>query len=207
MKSKSHLRRTIIGRRDELLPQEIRRLSAAASSHLFALPEFKSARTVMFFVSFGSEIDTLPMIEKALSEGKTVAAPAADPASRTLTPRELRSLTADLAPGAHDIREPQARCRPVQLPEIDVVIAPAAVWGEDGYRVGYGGGYYDRFLASVPNATRIGLGLEAQVVRVVPHGPQDLPVDLLVTETGARRFRHREVRDDRKSPREGPDGE
>lgn len=206
MKSKSHLRRSAIARRDELSPHEIRRLSEAASSHLFALTEVRSARVVMFFVSFGSEIDTVPMIERALSEGRTVAAPAADPATRTLAPREVRNVAADLAPGAHGIREPQTHCRPVALGEIDAVIVPAVVWAEDGYRVGYGGGYYDRFLASVPNAVRIGLGMEIQVVGEVPHTPRDLPANMLVTETGVRRFR-RGNEDERRGADGGPYGE
>ncbi|HUU53725.1 MAG TPA: 5-formyltetrahydrofolate cyclo-ligase [Armatimonadota bacterium] len=188
MECKPDLRRAAITRRDNLPAQEIRRRSAAASSHLFGLPEFRFAATAMFFVSFGSEIDTLPMIETALAQGKRVAAPRADPGSRALLPCEIRNAAEDLAPGAHNIQEPRAHCPPVALEEIDLVIVPAAVWGEDGYRIGYGGGYYDRFLVRLPRATRVGLGLETQVVAQVPHGPQDLPVDCLVTEAGVRRF-------------------
>ncbi len=188
MESKSQLRRIVIARRDNLPAQEIRRLSAAASSHLFGLPELRAADTAMFFVSFGSEIHTIPMIENALAQGMRVAAPAADPATRVLTPRQIRSVAADLAPGAHGIQEPRADCPPVPREEIDVIIVPAAVWGADGYRVGYGGGYYDRFLAGAPRVARVGLGLEVQVVPSVPHGPQDLQVDVLVTEARVRRF-------------------
>ena len=143
---------------------------------------------MMFFVSFGSEVDTLPMIRRALAEGKRVAAPRADPKARALTACEIRDPEKDLAPGAHDIREPKAHCSPVDPEGIDVVIVPAAVWGEDGYRVGYGGGYYDRFLGRLRRARRVGLGLEMQVVPEVPHGAQDLPVEVLVTEAGVRRF-------------------
>jgi 5-formyltetrahydrofolate cyclo-ligase len=188
MKGKSELRRAVLAHRDDLSPPEIRRRSGAACSHLFALPEVAEARMVMFFVSFGSEIDTVPMIRKALAEGKRVAAPRADKATRTLTPCEIRDADKDLAPGAHNIREPKAQCPAVDIGEIDVVVVPAAVWGEDGYRVGYGGGYYDRFLARLKRARRIGLGLEAQVVPAVPHGAHDLPVEALVTEAGVRRF-------------------
>jgi 5-formyltetrahydrofolate cyclo-ligase len=188
MQRKSELRRAAIGRRDALSVQEIRRRSAAASSHLFGLPEMESARTVMFFVSFGSEIDTVPMIEEALARGKRVAAPQAEPEGRELRPCEVRDPARDLAPGAHDIREPVAGCREVALEEIDVVIVPAAVWAEDGFRIGYGGGYYDRFLARLPRAVRVGLGLEVQVVPEVPKSGHDLPVQMLVTEAGVRRF-------------------
>jgi len=93
-----------------------------------------------------------------------------------------------LAPGAHNIHEPRPHCRPVPLGEIDAVIVPAAVWGEDGYRIGYGGGYYDRFLDRLPSAVRIGFGFEMQVVPEVPRSDNDLPVDILVTDARVRRF-------------------
>ena len=188
MKRKSALRRTIVARRDDLPAQEVRRRSAAAGSHLSRLSEFASARCVMFFVSFGSEVDTLPMIQKAVAGGKRVAAPRADPRTRSLLPCEILDPEKDLAPGAHKIREPRPHCPEVPLAEIDAIVVPAAVWGEDGYRVGYGGGYYDRFLARLKDVRRIGLGLETQVIPEVPHGPHDLPVEVLVTDAGIRRF-------------------
>ena len=122
MKCKAHLRRVAVAQRDHLSAQEIRRLSAAASSRLFQLPEAAAAQTIMFFVSFGSEIDTVPMIEAALAQGKRVAAPRAHPGSRELTPCEIRNIAEDLAPGAHDIREPRVHCPAVALEEIDLVI-------------------------------------------------------------------------------------
>lgn len=188
MKCKSELRRAVLARRGALSPQEIRLRSAGAGSRLFSLPEFKGAGMAMFFVSFGSEVDTLPMIRRALAEGKRVAAPRAEPERRELVPCEIGDLEGDLARGAHGIRQPRAHCRPVGLEEIEVVLVPAAVWGEDGHRVGYGGGYYDRFLARLAGAKRIGLGLEVQVVGEVPHGEHDLAVEVLVTEARVRRF-------------------
>ncbi|UCC69202.1 MAG: 5-formyltetrahydrofolate cyclo-ligase [Armatimonadota bacterium] len=190
MKCKSELRRAVLARRNALSPQEIRLQSAAAGSRLFELLELKGAGLVMFFVSFGSEIDTLPMIRQALAEGKRVAAPRADPETRELTPCEITDTERDLAPGAHEIREPKAHCPAVGLDEIDVVLVPAAAWGEDGHRLGYGGGYYDRFLPRLPRARRVGLGLEVQVVAEVPHGERDLPVEVLVTDAAVRRFAH-----------------
>ncbi|MFB3882488.1 MAG: 5-formyltetrahydrofolate cyclo-ligase [Armatimonadota bacterium] len=191
MERKRELRRSTIARRNRLSPDEIRRLSAAASSRLADLREFRKARTVMFFVSFGSEIDTVPAIREALAAGKRVAAPRVDRRKHALRPCEVTDLERDLAPGEYGIREPQRHCLTVPLEEIDAVIVPAAAWGEDGYRVGYGGGYYDRFLARVPSAVRIGLGFEMQVVPDAPHARGDLPVDILVTDSRVRRFAHR----------------
>ncbi len=188
MKCKSTLRRTVIQRRDALPPREIRRRSARVAELLFSLPEIRSAGTIMFFVAFGSEVDTVPMMQQALRAGKRVLAPRADPVHRGLAPCQVLDLDRDLAVGAHGIREPVARCPAVALDEIEAVIVPAAVWSEDGYRIGYGGGYYDRFLPKIPRAVRIGLGFELQVVPEVPHGEHDLPVDLLVTEAKVRRW-------------------
>jgi 5-formyltetrahydrofolate cyclo-ligase len=188
MKVKRDMRRAAIRRRDGTPAHEIRRRSAAAGSHLFALPDFTSARLVMFFVSFGSEIDTLPMIREALAMGKRVAAPRVERNKRSLIPCEITDSGEDLTPGAYGIREPRLECPPVNPAEIDVVVVPAVIWDENGYRVGYGGGYYDRFLARLRGARRIGLGMEMQIVPEVPHGPRDLAVDVLVTDARVRHF-------------------
>jgi 5-formyltetrahydrofolate cyclo-ligase len=191
MKCKSDLRGAVLARRDALSTEEIAGKSRAAGEHLFSLPEFARARLVMFFVTFGSEIDTLPMMKQSIAGGQQVAAPHAERETRSLLPCEIMDPETDLAPGAYGIREPRPGCRIVTPDQIDVVLVPAAVWGQDGYRLGYGAGYYDRFLARAPRARRIGLGLEVQVVARVPHGDHDLPVDVLVTEAGVRRFAHR----------------
>ena len=162
-----------------------------AAEHLFSTPEFAAAHTVMFFITFGSEIHTLPMIRRALAEGKRVAAPRADRNTKCLVPAEVTDPGLGLAPGAYGILEPTPSCPTIEPGMLDAVIVPAAVWAEDGYRLGYGAGYYDRFLSRAPRAIRVGLGLEVQVVPQVPHGEHDVPVDLLVTDAGVRRFSHR----------------
>ena len=130
MKCKSTLRRDVVPRRDQLSSDDIRRLSEAASSRFFSLSEVTAVQVIMFFVSFGSEVDTLPMIRRALAEGKRVAAPQADPATRRLTPREIRDPQKDLAPGAHNIREPKPCCPVVRPEEIDVVLCTTEEWRE-----------------------------------------------------------------------------
>jgi 5-formyltetrahydrofolate cyclo-ligase len=146
----------------------------------------------MFFVSFGSEIAIAPMIARALAEGKRVAAPRAERAARMLLPYAVGDLQSDLRPGAYGILEPRPDRPLVPLDEIEVVIVPAVAWDEEGFRLGYGGGYYDRFLPQVDQAVRIGLGFELQVRTEVPREREDLPVDVLVTEEKVRRFRSRQ---------------
>jgi len=189
--SKSLLRAEILARRKALTSEEIADRSSIAGDHLFSTPEFAAARVVMFFVTFGSEIQTLPMIARALADPKRIAAPRAERSTRSLVPAEITDPSCDLAPGAHHILEPGPQCAVIEPHLLDVVIVPAAVWAEDGYRLGYGAGYYDWFLSRNPRAVRIGLGLEVQVVPCVPYDAHDLPVDVLVTDAGVRRYSHR----------------
>ena len=188
MKCKSDLRRAVLEQRKRLPAQEIRRRGEAAGSHFVGLPEYARARVVMFFVSFGSEIDTRPMIRQALADGKRVAAPRAEPGIRRLVACEIQDPEQDLAPGAHDIREPKDYCPEVAPESIDVVVVPAAVWGEDGYRVGYGAGYYDRFFSGEGfRGWRCAVGFGCQVVEEAPMGEWDVRVDCVVTEEGVIR--------------------
>jgi 5-formyltetrahydrofolate cyclo-ligase len=190
MERKRELRGALLEQRDALSADEIATRSAAAGERLFSLPEIGAAQVIMFFVSFGSEIDTLPMLSRALAAGKRVAAPRVMRSARKLMPHEVRDLPSDLEPGAYGILEPKPDRPPVPLDELEVVIVPAVAWDNEGYRVGYGGGYYDRFLPQVPRALRIGLGFELQVRSDLPRGPEDLPVDILITEAAVRRFPH-----------------
>jgi len=190
MERKRELRGAILKQRDALSADEIAARSAAAGERLLSLPEISAARLILFFVSFGSEIDTVPMISRSLAAGKRIAVPRVERRARKLMPYEVRDLQSDLEPGAYGILEPKPDRPPARLDEIDVVIVPAVAWDEEGFRVGYGAGYYDRFLPEVPQAVRIGLGFELQVRSDVPRGPNDLPVDILVTEAAVRRFAH-----------------
>lgn len=192
MERKRELRRRLLAQRDALSAGEIAIRSAEAAARLFSLPEMGEAEVIMFFVSFGSEIATTPMILRALAEGKRVAAPRAERASRMLLPYAVSDLQSDLSPGAYGLLEPVPGRPLVPLDEIGVVIVPGVAWDEEGFRLGYGGGYYDRFLAQVKQAARIGLGFELQVCPRVPREPADLPVDVLVTEQTVRRFRARQ---------------
>jgi 5-formyltetrahydrofolate cyclo-ligase len=196
MTSKSEVRRIVLARRDALRCEERAARSARAGDRLLSLPEFRAAGMVMFFVSFGSEVATLPMISRALAARVRVAAPHTDTTLRALVPREVRDPQRDLRPGVWGIPEPGPDCPPVPLDGIEAVIVPAVAWDGGGFRVGYGGGYYDRFLPQVAAARWIGLGFELQVLPEVPRGRRDLPVDVLVTEEKVRRFRRGERRSD-----------
>ena len=182
---KKELRKKILALRDTLPLKERGKNSKSIHSRLFFLPEFVTARTLAFYVSFKSEVLTGTMIREALSLGKAVVVPITDLANRRLKLSRIVDYTADLAPGTWGILEPKPECiRPVALEEIDLVIVPGAVFDQKGCRIGYGGGFYDSLLKSVQERRpSVALAFELQMVEEVPvESGHDEPVDIIITE-------------------------
>lgn len=150
---------------------------------LTALPEYAEARTVMFFVSHGSEVITDIMIGQAMRDGKRVCAPKADPEALELTARGVASIERDLEPGAYGIREPiPASCPVIDPRKIDLVLVPGLAFDASGHRVGYGKGYYDKWLKRFAIGKRVGVCFDFQLVKRVPRTEGDLPVAKVITE-------------------------
>lgn len=161
--------------------------------NLCSLPDFRDADVVFLYVSFRSEVETIPLIEHCLRMGKQVVVPLVAEKSQLL-PYRIVSKEHDLAPGAFGILEPVAdRCQLVDPRTLQVVLVPGSVFDEHGGRFGYGGGYYDRFLVDMaPQARRIGLAFDLQVVGAIPLAPHDQQLDALVTESRVLDFsRHK----------------
>jgi len=164
--------------------EEIREYSRQIARRLYGLPEYRESRVIMFFLSFRSEVDTRSMVEESLARGKEVLVPKALPDSRELIASRLLDCREDLAPGAYGIPEPkESALRAVDPLQIDLLIVPGVAFSEDGRRLGYGGGYYDRFFGRLrPEVPLLALAFELQIVPEVPVQPWDRPVDLIVTE-------------------------
>ena len=140
--------------------------------------------TLFIYVNFRSELETLELINRCLSQGKRVAVPLVDASTVSMIPLLIKDPAKDLVPGYYDIPEPdpQQSLRVAAL-EIDAAVIPGSVFDIHGGRLGYGGGYYDRFLVNdAPQAKRIGLAFEMQVVEDVPVQPHDQALDILITE-------------------------
>ncbi|HPU01831.1 MAG: 5-formyltetrahydrofolate cyclo-ligase [Firmicutes bacterium] len=184
---KRALRKEILARRDRLSASEIAAWSKAIARRLLELPPYREAGTIMFFLSFGSEVDTGEMIEESLARGKRVLVPKTVPEERRLIPSELLDCAKDLAPGAYGIREPRPEAlRPVAPCQIDLLIVPGVAFDLKGNRLGYGGGYYDRFFNRLrPGVPLVALAFELQLVEHVPVEPWDRRVDWLLTEKRA----------------------
>jgi 5-formyltetrahydrofolate cyclo-ligase len=181
---RTSLRTEILTARDGLPPEERQQKSRAITEHLLALPEFAKVRHVFAYVGFRSEVETLPLIVHCLKKGVTVSVPLTLPAEHRLLPYAVTDPDRDLAPGYCGILEPLPNLPPMDPASIEVVVTPGSVFDARGGRLGYGGGYYDRFLQNAaPQALRIGLAFDLQVVKAVPLKSHDQQLDYLITET------------------------
>ncbi len=184
MAGKEEIRERILKCRNRMTPEEIAAKSAEIVLRLTGLPEIREAAVLMIYLSFGSEVRTDGILRWAWGNGKRIVVPRCCPEERRLTPCLLSGFS-ELETGHYGIREPKAeQVRAVPAEEIDAVLVPAVAFDRRGYRVGYGGGYYDRFLPKAPKAVRIGAAFACQMVDRIPAGPHDIPVDRIVTEEG-----------------------
>lgn len=172
--------------RDSADPEDRARWSGQIAERLIDLAEVQSADTLLVFWSFGSEVETQPAIELALASGRSIALPRI--VDGQIEPRSWRPGE-PLEPTSFGAMEPAAG-RALDASEIRVVVTPGVAFDLDGYRVGYGGGFYDRLFTRLGNrAARVGIAFELQLVEgSLPRGGFDLPIDLLVTQDRTIRF-------------------
>ncbi len=184
MHTKSELRKEFLQKRREI-PSEIKeQWDARIFENLQRFSPLRDARCIMTYVSFNKEVDTRRLIEFLLSHGKRVAIPQTDPTAHTIAPGEIFNLEEDICPGPFKIPEPPVeRFRLVDIREIQIHIVPGIVFDLRGHRLGYSGGFYDRFLATVPeNVPTVGLAFESQIVDFLPIDPWDINVKFIVSE-------------------------
>lgn len=181
--AKRAMRDRVLRERDAL-PLAVREQAGRAIvATLVARADFRAATTVLLSLAFRSEYDTRPLFEAALASGKIVGAPRVNADSRMLEAYAVTDLTRDVAPGFRGIPEPLPHCAAVALDTIDWVLVPGVAFDIRGYRIGYGGGYYDRLLPLLRDDARCVAGaFELQLVEQVPSAPHDLAVDAIITE-------------------------
>ena len=181
---RQRLRAAILAQRDRLPRAERSRKSEKIAENFWQLPEAAAAGCIFTYVNFRSEVETLGLIMQCLVRNKVVAVPLTDVRQKALIPFRIVDPARDLKPGYCSIPEPDPlRAVKIAAEKIDIVIMPGSVFDSNGGRLGYGGGYYDRFLQNdAPRARRIALAFEMQLVEKVPLEPHDQPLDILITE-------------------------
>lgn len=142
---------------------------------------YQEAELIFCYVSMEGEPETRQFIQEALDQGKRIAVPRCREKGR-MDACEIRSLD-DLESGAFGIWEPKAECPLAEPEKLQVCVVPCLSCSGDGIRLGYGGGYYDRFLP-MTEAVRIILCREQMLCQEIPVQPHDCKMDILITETG-----------------------
>jgi 5-formyltetrahydrofolate cyclo-ligase len=181
--TKAELRATYLERRRALSPETAAAWSAEAVARLRGLAEMADASAYLLYLSsVGNELDTLRLAEELLREGRTVLVPVSR-RDRTLLWSRIEALS-EVAPTRFGILEPKAEfLRPTEPPAGSVAVVPGIAFTRQGARIGFGAGYYDRFLAGFAGA-KLGLAYEMQIVEAIPVEPHDVFMDAVVTEAG-----------------------
>ena len=179
--SKETIRRTILGKRNVMSVHEIREKSKAISQALFKREEFLKAKTVCVYIGFGSEVRTDEIIEQCALLGKKVVVPAMTNELGDLEPAEFLGFD-KLKKTFFGIQEPFP-AKKIPIEEIDLVVAPGVAFDTQKNRVGFGKGYYDRFLARLAhNVPIIALAFELQIVESIEPTPNDIKMTRIITE-------------------------
>ena len=170
LNEKNFLRKQLLALRDSLPQKEL------CISDLSSAQEFNDAETVFCYVSAGSEVRTHSFIREALKT-KRVVVPYCTDKEGTMIAVEIKSFD-ELEEGFFGILSPK---NPAEFPknEIDFVITPAVAFDEDGYRLGYGKGYYDRFLSDI-NPYKLGICKKELLVEKLPHDEFDIKMDKVI---------------------------
>lgn len=186
---KKNLRKQYTETRNAISQTDKIQWSQLLTETLTQLDAIKNAHVVASFVSFRSEISTLEINQWLLNQNKTLLLPKVDSATNTLKFYEVYSLNT-LKKGAFGILEPdEILCKAVPIENIEVILTPGLAFDQEGYRLGYGGGFYDKVFSATESRTkRIGIGFSCQSVQLLPHERFDLPVHYFVSEKGVQTF-------------------
>lgn len=184
---KTEIRNTYKEKRKTISLEDRKLMDSAICKKFLSLSSYRFADTVLLYSPLKYEIDTLTIATDALSKGKKVAFPRCIEDNQMVY-HYISSLD-DLSPGMYGIREPNDTL-PIFTPAAAdrvICVLPAIVYDKSGYRLGYGKGYYDRFLSDF-KGTKAGLIYSDYILENIPHGRFDLRSDFVITEKGVISF-------------------
>lgn len=183
MDSKKTLRKIIQSRRD-LIPPDIRnKKSKDAAKKFLASPHYITSKNIFIYFPFQSELDTLPIIKKAIEDGKKIILPKV--LGNKLNLYFVNDCAKQLEKGKYGIMEPvPSKCKPADISDIDLAVIPGVCFDHNFNRIGYGGGYYDKLLHLLPaKIKKIAICFELQVISKVPALDHDIKADEIITES------------------------
>ena len=190
-KAKIAIRKMIVQKREELGGLEKEEKNIAIAQRLFGMDEFKKSKTIFCFLSTSFEVQTERIILESLRLGKQVLVPLLDPGGENLKASRIPSMDIDFVIGEYGVRQPTPEFLDiVPFSNIDFVVVPGLAFDNFGNRIGYGGGFYDKFFKKITrDVNRVAVSYDFQLFNLVPRSDLDEPVHFLITETKALRCR------------------
>lgn len=185
-KTKNSLRKAVLSFRNSLDKSSVLSMSADIFRQFLSIEKIQTSSRFMLYVDFRNEVATREIISDLLDLGKEVYLPVTLKYEKKLIPKRIFSLD-DLVFGAYGILEPRIDAPTIDNSLLDVVIVPGSVFDKNGYRTGYGGGYYDRFLEST-DALKVGVCFDFQLVDDVFPENHDKRMDFIITEKEVLEF-------------------
>jgi 5-formyltetrahydrofolate cyclo-ligase len=181
---RERVRTETLHRRDALTPEERTRLSQRIVNSATCWIQSEGFDSVMLYLSMRSEVETTGLLEGLLNSGKQICAPAVGTEQLELTPRRVQNPKTELVPHRFGMLQPTDACPIFPTEHLQLIVVPGIAFDCNGYRLGYGKGFYDRFLVKCPHAVAIGLAYQIQLVEDTFPQAWDVPVQHIFTEKG-----------------------
>jgi len=181
---KDTLRKNMLYKRKNMKIQEVNTLSTKITEIIMKLPQFINSKNIMLYLSFNKEVDTYPLATWCLDNGKTLIAPYCIQVAKKIIPFKINNLTSDLTKSTFGVMEPKHNIlEKANIEDIDLIIVPGVVFDKHCNRIGFGAGYYDRFLPQkAKNIPTIGIAYDYQIIDKIPTDVYDVPLDFIITE-------------------------
>lgn len=184
MQKKEKLRKKYLNERSQIAQNKISSWSKKINARFLSLPQLENAKKIMAYASMRKEIETFDLMEELLDQGYLLYLPYTKNDVIDLGTARVNDLDSDLKKGVYGVQEPAAKLRGEKVPEdLDLIIVPGACFTCGGYRIGYGGGYYDSFLSKhADGALKVGFCYDRFILDSIPVEDHDVPVDIIITE-------------------------
>ncbi len=180
---KRKLRNEILSIRDALVKSEKESMDNNIFNKLVNSELYKNAKSIFIYINFSNEINTINIIEKALNDGKEVFIPKIYKGDKSMKAIKLNSFN-ELKKNSMGILEPYDDSNFIEKTNIDLIIVPGVVFDNKGNRIGYGGGYYDRYLEDIKyKNNKVALAYDLQIVESIDAEAHDVKIDYIVTNT------------------------
>ncbi|MEF9951250.1 MAG: 5-formyltetrahydrofolate cyclo-ligase [Clostridium sp.] len=178
---KKEVRKKLLADRSSLTDQEVNTLSSLINSHIIGWDKYKECKALMTYYSFRNEVLTDEVINDSFKSNKTVVLPKSIKEGSVILPCIIKSLS-DLVEGNYGIMEPPTD-NLANKEDLDIIFVPGVGFDKKGFRIGYGAGYYDRFLKDY-KGIKVGVCFEVQLTDNAYPDSHDIAMDYIITEKG-----------------------